>query len=75
MTRKTRSKKNIERKIVEIYLRLQKRQTKNPMRLATLRNRLQFFKDQLEELAANEETSNVTETDQTVTSLSTESVE
>lgn len=72
MTRNERSKKNIENKIVEIYLRLEKRQTKKPARLANLRKRLEFFKNLLNEMSA-EESKALNETDQSVSSLSTES--
>lgn len=72
MTRNERSKKNIENKIVEIYLRLKKRQTKKPARLANLRKRLEFFKNLLNEMSAAEETKALNETDQSVSSLSTE---
>jgi hypothetical protein len=57
MTRKPRSKKNLERKITELYLKLQKRQTKKPARLQNLRKRIEFFKGLLQELHDQESTS------------------
>lgn len=57
MTRKPRTKANIENKIVELYIRLHKRQTQKPARLINLRKRLEFFKGLLQEIVDNESTS------------------
>lgn len=57
MTRKPRSKKNLERKITELYLRLKKRQTKKPARLQNLKKRIEFFKGLLQEKYDEESTS------------------
>lgn len=73
MTRKSRSKKNIEKKIVELYIRLKRRQTTKTTRLINLRKRLEFFKGLLQEMQDSESAEVLSETDQTVTSLSTNS--
>lgn len=72
MTRNSRSKANIEKKIVELYIRLSKRQTSNIKRKANLKARLEFFKNLLQEIE-NSSTEVLAETDQSVTSLSTDS--
>jgi ABC-type phosphate/phosphonate transport system ATPase subunit len=57
MTRKSRSKKNIENKITELYIRLHKRQTGSISRRQNLKHRLEFFKNLLQEIHAQESTS------------------
>lgn len=57
MTRKPRSRKNIEKKIVELYVRLHKRQTTKPFRLQNIRKKLFFFKQLLEDMDAQASTS------------------
>ena len=74
MTRKPRTKANIENKIVELYIRLHKRQTRKPARLINLRKRLEFFKDLLQQIVDNESTSSNSDlTDTSVETLRTES--
>lgn len=73
MTRNPRTKQNIEKKIVELYLRLKKRQTTNIARKANLKARLEFFKNLLQEIENSSAPEVLAETDQTITSLSTDS--
>jgi epoxyqueuosine reductase QueG len=73
MTRNSRSKQNLEKKIVELYIRLKKRKTNKISRKGNLKNRLEFFKKQLQEITDAEATQALAETDQTITSLSTDS--
>jgi len=58
MTRNPRTKKNLERKIVQLQIKLQKRQTRKLSRLANLRGRIQFYKTQLEQILVQESVSN-----------------
>lgn len=58
MTRNPRTKKNLERKIVQLQIKLQKRQTRKLSRLANLRGRIQFYKNQLEQILVQESVSN-----------------
>jgi hypothetical protein len=74
MTRNSRSKQNIERKIVELYIRLNKRKTTKIARRQNLKKRLEFFKALLQETTDAQATEVLAETDQSVTSLSTTSV-
>jgi hypothetical protein len=73
MTRNSRSKANIEKKIVELYIRLHKRKTNNIARRANLKARLEFFKNLLQEVETASSGETLAETDQSVTSLSTDS--
>ena len=73
MTRNTRSKANIEKKIVELYIRLKKRKTTNIARKTNLKKRLEFFKNLLQEIENSSSSEVIAETDQSVTSLSTDS--
>lgn len=57
MTRKPRSKKNIENKITELFIRLKKRQTTKISRKQNLKARLEFFKGLLQEIHNRESTS------------------
>jgi hypothetical protein len=57
MTRETRSKKNIEKKITELYVRLHRRQTTKLSRKQNLKARLEFFKGLLQEIHDQESTS------------------
>lgn len=74
MTRKSRSKENIEKKIVELYIRLKKRKTTKTSRRLNLQHRLEFFKKLLQELPEEHTSEALAETDQSITSLSTNSV-
>ena len=73
MTRNSRSKANIEKKIVELYIRLHKRKTNNIARKTNLKKRLEFFKNLLQEMENTTTSEALNETDQTITSLSTDS--
>lgn len=73
MTRKSRSKENIEKKIVELYIRLKKRKTTKISRRINLQKRLEFFKKLLQEFPEEQSKEFLAETDQSVTSLSTNS--
>lgn len=57
MTRNPRNKKNLEKKITELYIRLKKRQTTKISRKKNLEARLAFFKSLLQEIHRNESTS------------------
>lgn len=58
MTRKPRSKKNLERKIDELKIKLGRRQTRKISRLMNLRGRILFYQNQLTELLEKELVSN-----------------
>lgn len=73
MTRNSRSKQNIEKKIVELYIRLNKRKTGKIARKQNLKKRLEFFKGLLQDMTDSQATQVLSETDQSVTSLSADS--
>ena len=73
MTKKSRSKENIERKIVELFLKHRKRKTTKISRRVNLQKRLEFFKKLLQEFPEENANDVLAETDQSVTSLSTDS--
>lgn len=73
MTRKARTKKNIEKKIVDLFIKLKKRQTTKTSRRINLQKRLEFFKNLLQEFPDEQMSEVLSETDQNVTSLSTDS--
>jgi hypothetical protein len=73
MTRNSRSKQNIEKKIVELYIRLKKRKTSKIARKQNLLKRLEFFKALLQQTTDAQATEVLAETDQSVSSLSTDS--
>ena len=55
MTRKARSKENLERKVTELYIRLNKRQTTDVKRKLNIRRKLNIFKKLLDETIKNEQ--------------------
>jgi len=57
MTKNFRDKKNLEKKITELYIRLKKRQTTKISRKQNLKARLEFFKGLLQQIHAQESTS------------------
>lgn len=56
MTRKARTKKNLEKKITELFIRLKKRQTTKLSRKKNLKARLEFFKGLLQQIHDQEST-------------------
>lgn len=57
MTENFRDKKNLEKKITELYIRLKKRQTTKISRKQNLKARLEFFKGLLQQIHDQESTS------------------
>ena len=56
MTRNDRSKKSIEKKITELYVRLHRRKTTKFSRKQNLEGRLEFFKGLLQQIHEQEST-------------------
>jgi len=57
MTKNPRDKKNLEKKITELFIRLKRRQTTKLSRKQNLKARLEFFKGLLQEIHDRESTS------------------
>lgn len=75
MTRNPRTRKNLERKIVSLQIKLSKRKTTKISRRANLKHRIEFYKTQLQVVIDSESVSNAAAGtgDQAASSLSTES--
>lgn len=73
MTRKPRTRANLESKIIELTIKLTRRKTTKISRRINLQKRIEFFKNLLHELPEENSIGVGAETDQSVTSLSTDS--
>lgn len=75
MTRKQRTRKNLEQKIVSLQIKLSKRQTTKLSRRINLKQRIEFYKKQLQERIDADSVSNAAAgtSNDSVTSLSTQS--